>query len=163
MMPDNKKATFTSAGVGLDWNNIVVQSEFAKRKTDAYINDTTAWYVMGGYRVGKFLPYYTHAKLTADRIINNTVPASCPAGYPAACTPTMQALSAGVNQLPHVGNGQGEQTTDSIGVRWDFYRSVALKVQVDRIRPVGPGLFLNPQPGFKGPVTVGAVALDFVF
>lgn len=163
MMPNNKKATFTSAGLGLDWNNIVVQSEFAKRKTDSYISDNTAWYVMGGYRIGKFLPYYTHAKLKADRVVNNTVPASCPAGYPAACTPTMQALSAGVSKLPYTGNGQGQQTTDSVGVRWDFYRSVALKVQVDRIRPVGPGLFLNPQPGFKGPVTVGAVALDFVF
>jgi hypothetical protein len=163
IVPDHKKATFTSAGLGLDWNNIVVQSEFAKRKTDAYVNDTTSWYVMGGYRIGKFLPYYTHAKLSVDGTVANTVPASCPAGYPAACTPTMQALSAGVARLANAGNGQGEQSTDSIGVRWDFYRSVALKVQVDRIKPTGPGLFLTPQPGFKGPVTVGAVALDFVF
>jgi hypothetical protein len=163
IMPDHKKATFTSAGLGLDWNNIVVQSEYAKRTTESYVNDTTSWYVMGGYRIGKFLPYYTHAKLTADGSVANTVPASCPAGYPASCTPTMQALSAGVASLAHAGNGQGEQSTDSIGVRWDFYRSIDLKVQIDRVRPVGPGLFLNPQAGFKGPVTVGAVALDFVF
>jgi hypothetical protein len=42
-------------------------------------------------------------------------------------------------------------------------QSVALKVQIDRIKPTGNGLFINAQPGFSGPVTVGAVALDFVF
>jgi hypothetical protein len=39
-----------------------------------------------------------------------------------------------------------------------------LKVQFDRVRPSqAAGLLINPQPGFRGPVTVGAVALDFVF
>ncbi len=161
---NKKKASFTSAGLGLDWNNIVVQTEYAKRKTDGYVNDTSAWYAMAGYRFGKVLPFYIHSELKIDSVPTNTVPAACPAGYPAACTPTMAALSAGVNTLKNSGIGQGEQTTDSIGVRWDFYRSVALKAQIDRVRPQnGTGLFLTPQAGFKGPVTVGAVALDFVF
>lgn len=159
-----KQAHFSSLGLSMDWNNIVVQTEFAKRKTKAYINDTSSWYLMGGYRIGKFLPYYTHSSLKIDSAVVNTVPAACPAGYPAACTPTMQALGAGVRRLPNTGVGQGEQTTDSIGVRWDFTSSVALKAQVDRVKPKnGTGLFVNAQPGFTGPVTVGAVALDFVF
>jgi hypothetical protein len=161
---NKKKASFTSAGLGLDWNNIVVQTEYAKRKTDSYVNDTSAWYVMAGYRFGKVLPYYIHSELKIDGVPANTVPLACPAGYPAACTPTMAVLRGGVNTLKNNGIGQGEQTTDTIGVRWDFYRSVALKAQIDRVRPQnGNGLFLAPQPGFKGPVTVGAVALDFVF
>jgi hypothetical protein len=161
---NKKKASFTSAGLGLDWNNIVVQAEFAKRKVDAYVNDTSAWYAMAGYRFGKVLPYYIHSELKIDSFPANTVPAACPAGYPAACTPTLAVLRGGVNTLKNNGIGQGEQTTDTIGVRWDFYRSVALKAQIDRVRPQnGNGLFLAPQPGFKGPVTVGAVALDFVF
>ncbi|OON64258.1 hypothetical protein B0920_13290 [Massilia sp. KIM] len=160
----DKDAHFSSLGMAMDWNNIVLQTEFAKRKTKAYINDTTSWYLMGGYRIGKFLPYYSHASLKVDSAIVNTVPASCPPGYPAACTPTLQQLGAGVRRLPNTGVGQGEQTTDTIGLRWDFASSVALKVQVDRVKPKnGNGLFVNVQPGFKGPVTVGAVALDFVF
>jgi hypothetical protein len=152
----DKKASFTSAGLGLDWNNIVVQSEYAKRKTDSYINDTTSWYVMGGYRIGKFLPYVSHSSLSIDSTVANTVPASP--------SPTLQALSAGVARLRGAGTGQGEQSTDTIGVRWDFHSSVALKVQVDRIKPKnGNGLFIQPKAGFTGPVTVGAVALDFVF
>ncbi|QJD99186.1 hypothetical protein HH212_03335 [Massilia forsythiae] len=159
-----KKASFTSAGIGLDWNDIIVQSEYAKRKIDGYANDTTSWYAMAGYRVGKFLPYYLHSSLKIDSAVANTVPGACPAGYPAACAPTLAALSNGVNRLKVSGVGQGEQETDSIGVRWDFYRSVALKAQVDRVRPQnGTGLLIAPQPGFRGPVTVGAVSLDFVF
>lgn len=157
------KGTFSSIGLGVDWNNFVLQTEFAKRKTDTYINDTTSWYVMGGYRIGKFLPYYTRSELKIDGAIENTVPGSCPAGFPAACTPTLQQLGAGVRRLPFTGVGQGEQTTDTIGVRWDFAQSMALKVQVDRIKPTGNGLFVNAKPGFSGPVTVGAVALDVVF
>lgn len=160
----DKKASFTSLGATLDWNDIVVQSEYAKRKTDAYINDTTSWYVMGGYRFGKFLPYYSHAKLSIDGSVHNGMPAACPAGYPAACTPTLATLNGIVSNLSYTGVGQAEQQTDSIGLRWDFRSSVALKVQFDRVRPnKGSGLLINAQPGFKGPVTVGAVALDFVF
>lgn len=161
---DHKKASFTSVGASLDWNNVVVQSEYAKRKTDSYLNDTTSWYVMGGYRIGKFLPYYSHAKLKIDGSVANTVPAACPAGYPAACGATLRALSGAVASLPYSGLSQGAQTTDTIGVRWDFYRSMALKAQIDRVHPdAGNGLLINPQAGFRGPVTVGAVALDFVF
>jgi hypothetical protein len=159
-----KRATFSSLGLAMDWNNIVVQTEFAKRKTKTYINDTTAWYAMAGYRMGKFLPYVSHSNLKIDSAIVNTVPAACPPGYPAACTPTMQQLGAGVRRLPNVGVGQGEQSTNTLGVRWDFASSVALKAQIDRVKPKnGTGLFVAPQPGFKDTVTVGAVALDFVF
>ena len=155
-----KKASFTSVGLTLDWKNIVVQSEYAKRKTDSYVNDTNSWYTMAGYRIGKFLPYYNHAEVKSVGHVTNTVPATCPAGYPAACTPTLQALSAGVNTLSAPAN----QSTDTIGVRWDFAPSLALKAQIDRVRPKdGAGLLVKAQPGFTGPVTVGAVALDFVF
>jgi hypothetical protein len=155
-----KKGSFTSLGLGLDWKNIVVQTEYAKRKTDSYVNDTSSWYLMGGYRIGKFLPYYNHAETKSDGNVINTIPAACPAGYPPACTPTLRALSAGVNGII----APVTQSTDSIGVRWDLYRSLALKVQIDRIRPSGnAGMLLRAAPGFTGPVTVGAVALDFIF
>jgi len=164
LVADSKKASFTSAGLGMDWNNIIGQAEYAKRKADNYVNDTTSWYVMGGYRIGKFLPYYSHAKLSVDSVVANTVPGACPAGYPAACTPTLRALSAGVASLRNSGTGQGEQSTDSVGLRWDFSSSVDLKVQIDRVTPKnGKGLFVNVNPGFNHAVTVGTVAVDFVF
>jgi hypothetical protein len=155
-----KKASFTSAGMMLDWNRIVLQGEYARRDIDSYDHDTDSWYLMAGYRIGKFLPYYTHSDTRSIGRVANTVPAACPAGYPAACTPTLQALSAGVEAL----SVSLDQRTDTIGVRWDLRRSLALKVQIDRVQPKGPaGLLLRATPGFSGPVLVGAVALDFVF
>jgi hypothetical protein len=160
---DEKKASFTSVGLGLDWNDIVVQTEFAKRKVDAYVNDTSSWYVMGGYRIDKFLPYVIQSKVKIDGTVANVVPATCPVASPAVCR-QLAALRDGAATLPYTGVGQGESSTTSIGVRWDFYRSLALKAQIDRVKPaVGSGLLLNPAPGFNKDVTVGAVAIDFVF
>ena len=151
----DKKASFTSLGLSMDWNNIVAQSEFAKRKTHSYINDTTSWYVMGGYRFGKVLPYVMHSKLSIDNYPANVIPAGIPA---------LAAARDGAARLPYTGLGQGEQATTSVGVRWDLYRSIALKAQIDRVKPgVGSGLLLNAQRGFQRDVTVGAVAVDFVF
>jgi len=162
MATQSTEYTFSSAGLSMDWKNIVVQTEYAKRKMpDSFLGSSKSWYVMGGYRIGKFLPYYSHAKLTSTGV-TNTIPSSCAAGAPAACTPTVAALG-GLMEAVRLGiNGTG-QTTDSIGLRWDFTTSAALKFQVDRIKPETTGLFVKTQPGFKGPVTVGAVALDFVF
>lgn len=155
-----KKASFTSAGMTLDWNNLLLQGEYGQRKTDSWVNDTNSWYLMAGYRIGKFLPFVNHSTTKSVGQVTNTVPAACPAGYPAACTPTLRALSAGVDYLSTPVN----QSTNSIGMRWDLHRSAALKVQIDRVRPSGnAGLLLNAAPGFTGPVTVGAVSLDFIF
>lgn len=146
----DKKASFTSVGAGLDWNNIVVQTEYAKRKTDSFLNDSTSWYVMGGYRIGKFVPYYIHADLKDDGSVDNTVPA----------VPALRALSAGVTALTK----GAAQSTDTIGLRWNFAPSADLKVQIDRVKPEnGAGLLVNAKSGFSRPVTVGAIAVDFVF
>lgn len=144
----NTKASFTAAGASLDWKNIVGQAEYGR--TTSPSSTAKAWYVMAGYRMGNFLPYYNHASMTDESKIVNTIPA-IPALAP------ISALVAGLSK-------DKAQTTDSIGVRWDWHRSSALKVQIDRVKPKdGTGLFLNVQPGFTGPVTVGAIAIDFVF
>lgn len=157
----DKKGTFTSVGLMLDHNDIVLQSEYARRRLDAYTAPTNSWYAMAGYRFGKVLPYVSHAKLSVAGRVRNTVPQACPPGFPAVCTPTLRQLSAGVDALV---NQQGEQSTDTIGVRWDFHRAAAVKLQLDRVRPKnGIVSMIAPAPGFRGPVTVGAVAVDFVF
>ena len=157
-----KKGSFTSAGLGMDWNNIVAQTEYAKRKIDTASGSTDSWYVLAGYRFGKFLPYYSHADLNVKSDFTNTIPASCAAGSPAACTPTVRALSTALESLRTATNN-GAQSTDSIGLRWDFMSSADLKFQVDRVKPDPKGLLLRAATGYKGPVTVGAVAVDFVF
>jgi hypothetical protein len=143
---------FNSLGVTMDYKNVLGQAEFAKRKTDTrLIPDTTSWYLMLGYRMGAVVPYYVHGNAKQDSIRSfSNLPTTGP----------LAPLSAGVNGAIKA----GLQSTDAVGVRWDFYKSLALKVQIDRVRPRdGAGYFLNAQPGFSGPVTVYAAAIDFVF
>ncbi|MFZ6721799.1 hypothetical protein [Undibacterium sp. Ji49W] len=147
------KASFTSLGLGVDWKSFVVQAEYGKRKSASLsIANTTSWYTMFGYRMGSFLPYVVHASATQDS--SRTV-----AGLPASGP--LLPYTLGANGLA---SASPIQTSNSVGVRWDFYKSAALKLQLDRMSPDnGPGVFINAKPGFKGPVTVFAAAVDFVF
>jgi hypothetical protein len=146
------KGSFTSVGGTVDYKNFLVQAEYAKRKTESRaVMDTTSYYAMFGYRMGKLTPYYYYGNIKQD------VPRTY-AGLPA--TGPLAALTAGVNSVAKA----GLQSTNAVGVRWDFYKSAALKVQVDRVRPKdGAGAFLNARPGFTGPVNVYAAGIDFVF
>jgi hypothetical protein len=148
-----KKIAFTSIGGTMDWNNIVAQAEYAQRraKDAVYLPDTNAWYTMVGYRVGKVLPYYAHASAKG---------AGSSVTTPAALA-RVPALNAAVTGLLT----SAEQTSDIVGVRWDFAKSVALKVQVDRVKPKAKsGLLINvPAAGYSKDVTVVAAGLDFVF
>ncbi len=151
-LTDGKKIAFTSIGATMDWRNIVVQTEYAQRraKEAVYVPDTNAWYTMVGYRVGKVLPYYAHASVR-DAGSSVTPPATLPKNSP------LGAVVYGL--LPAT-----EQSSDLIGVRWDFAKSMALKVQVDRAKPkTKGGSLIFVQPGFNNNVTVVAAAIDFVF
>jgi hypothetical protein len=137
----------------MDYNNIVGQAEYAKRKTDTrLVQDTSSWYVMLGYRYGKFVPYYMHGDVKQDsRRSFETLPTTGP----------LAPLSAAVNGAIK----SGLQSTNAIGLRWDFYKSAAFKIQMDRIKTRdGSGYFVNAKPGFAGStVNVYAAGIDFVF
>lgn len=152
-MVEPKRVAFTSVGLLADWNNIVVQSEFGMRraKDPVYMNDSNAWYTMVGYRFGKVLPYYAHSKFEGKGS-SVTVPAGLA---------RIPALNATVTNIL----SNGSQSTDLIGVRWDFASSAALKVQVDRVKPGAKNGFLSDvtAAGVGKNITVVAAGVDFVF
>ncbi|MES2153476.1 MAG: porin [Pseudomonadota bacterium] len=149
-----KKIEFTAIGATLDWHNIMMQGEFGARrsKEPVYVPDNNAWYLMAGYRVGKFLPYYTHSDL---RQVGRTV--TLPANFPKS-GPLFAGVDTAFLTAP-------TQRTDIIGMRWDFAKSLALKLQVDRVHPKTKtgALIFGPAAGLTEPVTVFAVAIDAVF
>jgi len=150
---DDVKGSFTSLGMTMDYKNFLIQSEYAKRKTESrLVPDTTSWYAMFGYRIGKFTPYYNYATVKQDSI---TSYATLPTAGPLA--PLTAAIDGAITT--------GLRSTNTLGVRWDFYKSAALKVQFDRVKLKDgtAGSFLNPTPSFTGPVNVYAAAIDFVF
>jgi hypothetical protein len=150
---EGKRMAFTSVGLLVDWNNIVVQSEYGMRraKDPIYLGESNAWYTMAGYRFGKILPYYAHSKFDGKGAVISA-PATL-ARIP-ALNATVKGLFAPVSQ-----------SSDLIGVRWDFAQSAALKVQVDRVKPgLRNGLLTDvTAAGVGKKVTVVAAGVDFVF
>lgn len=153
--PTDKKASFTGMGLNWDLGNWLVAAEYTQRRTDSYAPDTNAWYLTLGHRIEKFTPYVTISQLkNVDSNITNTIQ---------PLTPGLAALKAGVDGF--VASQYRQQKTWALGVRWDVQRNVALKAQFDRIKPTGPGFFINTAPGFGtgNSVNVYSVAVDTVF
>jgi hypothetical protein len=147
---NNKAAIFTGYGLSADWHNVLVQGEYTQSAVGGYLADSRGRYGLVGYRIHRFTPFVSYAQRNPiSPQTDGTIPPVGP----------LLPLALGVNALLTA----YRQHTTSFGIRWDFHDSMDLKLQVDRISPQGPGLFVNVQPGFKGPVTVAAVALDFVF
>ena len=150
--PVNVPFNFTDFGFSFDDTHFTIQGEISKATAGGFVATTDGQYLLVGYRVEKFTPYamYARQKITSERT-DKTIPRF------GALVP----LALGVDQL--INSIGADQHTFSAGVRWDVHDSVDLKLQVDRVSPQGNGLFINPQPGFHGPVTVASMTLDFVF
>lgn len=150
--------------LGAEYNpgNWLLMGEWASAKTSAAISNATAWYVTGGYRIGRFTPYLTVAELKVDKL---SEPGISTTGLPPPLALTAAELNSG---LSAVINGYAlSQRTASAGIRWDFRRNAALKLQYDRLSlgAGSTGWLGNIQPGFQlgGKVNVFSAAVDFVF
>ncbi len=150
--PLNVPFKFTDFGFRFDETHFTIQGEVTKATAGGFVSSTEGQYLLVGYRLEKFTPYaiYSRQKVTSERT-DKTIPRF------GALIP----LALGVDQL--INSIGADQHTFAAGVRWDVRESVDLKLQVDRVSFQGNGLFINVQPGFHGPVTVGSLTLDFVF
>jgi Gram-negative porin len=155
MSGNDKDASFSGVGFTMDRDNVVVAAEYTKRRVDAYIADTTGWYLLGGYRIGKFTPYLMLSQQKVDEVVQNTIPVGL--------DPMLDMLAGAVDGL--LADQNTAQKTTSLGLRWDVGSSAAVKLQYDHIRPDGgPGSFANDRPGFGGKsVQVFSASVDFVF
>jgi predicted porin len=161
-VPDDRRVTFIGVGATYDPGPWFVTGEYARFNTRSIVGHRRGMYVSGGARVGAFTPYATYARLDAE---SDTSDAGLPvAAYPAPLQPAAAQLNAGLNALL---NAAPRQSTVSLGMRWDFMRNAAFKLQLDHVRlDAGSfGTFGNVHPGFTlgGKVRVVSAAVDFVF
>lgn len=128
-----------------EWTQMESQSLFA---------DNRSWYVTSGYRFGTITPYLTYAQQRTRNISSN----------PGLSQPYSEELDA---FLQSILKSQPRQESLSLGVRWDFTRSMALKAQYDHMNldSGSSGFLVNTQPEFEpgGTVNLFSLALDFVF
>ena len=152
---DDSKGTFLSAGFQYDSDRLLMIGEYARRTVDRYTVSAAGWYFTAGYRFNSLTPYMTVARQT------QTAPVT-----------SKQSGIAPIDDLLGLFNAMRNKSQDSIaiGTRWDVTRNVAIKTQLERIRP-GPGglgiFFVDDNfrdaldPG--GPVHVFSISADFVF
>lgn len=158
----DKRVTMVSAGMSYDPGAWFVTAEAGRTRTDSLLGGGTSLYVGAGLRQGAFTPYVGYAQVRAD------VPTSDPglslAGLPPPLAGAAGQINAGINSFLKT---IPVQSTWSIGLRWDAATNIALKLQLERVRPQDGtrGTLINNQPDFRPDraVHVGSLALDFVF
>ena len=158
----DRRVDFIGIGASYDPGRWFAMGEWARFDTSSIVGTKSAWYLSAGYRVSKVTPYVTVARIKADSPTSD--PGLSLSTLPAAAVPTAAFLNAVLNEQLNL---LPQQRTISLGVRWDFARSAALKLQYDRIDVAAGsrGMFGNVAPGFHpgGKANLFSVAVDFVY
>lgn len=97
-----------SLGVMYDPGDWFAMSEWIQSRSTTKID---AMYISAGYRINKFTPYATYSQNS---------PGSFLPGFPAPTASDIQSANR-------------SQSTVSLGVRWDFRRDTAFKLQFDQV------------------------------
>jgi hypothetical protein len=154
--------SLATIGASYDPGNWLLMSEWAKARSGALLANSTAWYVMAGYRFAKLTPYLTIGQVEGRR---KAEPGISTAGLPPPLAQAAAALDGGLAAV--LTAFAPSQSSVSVGVRWDVVKDIALKLQYDRVRldSNSNGRLENTQPGFRpeDQVNVFSLAMDFVF
>jgi hypothetical protein len=155
----------TIVALGANWDNgdYFIAGELGKRISQNNNIDQTAGYISAGTRLGKFTPYVTYSSLVAN---SPTTFSGGTGPYAALSNKVVTTLiSQGITM---------DQNTKTLGLRYDFYKNLALKVQWDRIDTstkngqtnTGDGLFNNATTIFENnnnAIDLFSSSVDFVF
>tara|TARA_R110002110_G_scaffold33533_1_gene114707 strand:+ start:25179 stop:26432 length:1254 start_codon:yes stop_codon:yes gene_type:complete len=142
---DNARMSYSSIGYTFDWKRMISGAEFLRRKSSsAIIPDINAWYVMLGCRYHELIPYVTFAR---QRIMDNdtrrfsglaNTAAMAANGLGNTLDRTVQNIAEGID-----GPAAGDQTSITVGVRWNITKLISIKGSYQHIHPdrYGSGLF----------------------
>jgi hypothetical protein len=124
---------FYSVGVAYDRNNIIAQGEFIELRTGDPTDNINGWYVMGGYRLDKWVPYLIYANTHQNQAAGATLPEK---------------------NGPTESFGVRLDLFKSVDFKAQFDHTKAF----DYGTP-----FINSQPGFSNKANIFSLAADFVF
>jgi hypothetical protein len=151
---EDKRFEVVSLGASFDRGDWFVMGEWTQTESRTFLADSRGWYVTGGYRFGAVTPYLTYAR---RRFHSST-------STPGLSQPGTEQLDAMLNSFLGY---QPQQTSLSLGMRWDFAHNMSLKAQFDHMNHEAgsSGYLVNSQPGYEpgGSVNLFSLALDFVY
>lgn len=153
---------FLAIGATYDPGGWFVTSEYVRLLADHAFSNSNSGYVTAGYRVGTWTPYAT---LAATRSAGVNEPGISLSGLPAQLAGGAAALNGGVNAL--LNHEIITQKSATLGLRWDFMKNAAAKLQYDRIDlgANSQGRLIDSTSNFVlgGKVNLVSAAIDFVF
>jgi hypothetical protein len=159
---DDRHIDFVGASARYDPGEWFAMSEWGRLNGHSVISNRMAWYVSGGYRLGKFTPYVTLAGLSESG--NTSDPGIDTAGLPPSLAAAAAELNGALNSILAM---RISQRTASIGARWDVVSGASLEAQYDhtQLGTNSQGFLTNLQPGFRLGSSVDLISLtiDFVF
>jgi len=133
---DNRSSSFTSAGVLYDDNNWLFAGEYVGQRIAGWPTDSDAGYVTVGHYFGKFLPYVGWARIDTLGDADKTQIAVDAKGNPISLPspPFPPGTPLQLNMRP---SGISEQTSYTLGLRFDPKPGLSLKAQVEHITDLG--------------------------
>jgi len=152
------KGTFAGLAAMYDDGEYLVIAEYNTLTLDGFFADQDGYYVMGGYRMGNLMPYFTyaHEETTDDdkravssfnsAVVNAATDAALIAGFNAGAAAALNA----------------EQDRTAIGIRWDYQPGIAVKVQYDMVDTGDTQGEFDSFPS-DGKVNFLSISIDTVF
>jgi hypothetical protein len=117
--------TFSGLSIVYDNFNWFVASEFTLLEIEqSYYPKNTSYYVTAGYRAGKWTPFITYEKNDSN---NDPKFVEQIGGFPAPFQGPLTQLVVGIQQ-----GVASEDSTLSVGIRYDFDTNVALKADISK-------------------------------
>ncbi|TXI88695.1 MAG: hypothetical protein E6Q34_11990 [Burkholderiaceae bacterium] len=161
-------ATISTIGATYDDGEWIGQAEWSKRDTNSVvIASVSGWNILAAKRIGDFTPFIGTGRYQFEA----ARPTLAPGPF---ATPAVKVQLNYLNQS-YIGTGDSSRDVNSVGVRWDFAKNLALKLQYEMAKMKYPaigasnGLYsyetslLGKPSGFDGKVSMLTVNLDFVF
>ncbi|MFK7858242.1 MAG: porin [Granulosicoccus sp.] len=148
-----KDVSFSGIGVEYEQEKLFLQAELTTRTVDQFLPDTTAWYVVAGYRFGSFAPYAYFSQLRQNSKESIDFPD----------VPQLQEAAASVENI----YASADQQSVAVGLRWDFRPNIAFKAQVEHLDFNNNGVSFSREGGAglvgEDSANLYSVALDFIF
>lgn len=138
---DDADYATASAGLHMDWHDVIGYAEYADSDFGDMLGHTKAWYATLGYRMGDWLPHVTYAERDTDTPVD-----------PVPATPPNEAASFMQNQ-----------SSIALGLRYNPSANTALKFEAKQVEPEDGtnGLFSTMIDDDKA--MVYSIAYDVVF
>jgi hypothetical protein len=161
------ESKYYALGASYDVGNWFVMGEALKVEGATISISHKGGYVSGGVRTGKWTPYATYSLTNAEPFKGFIPTAGLPMTSP---IPNFYPLptAMGVNSsVAYAADYAQDQSTASVGVRWDVMSHFAVKAQYDHIMlpDDSTGMFINRTADFEPGKAVGlfGLSVDFVF